>query len=263
MSVYVNGRDLAALVYGILDLQGHLGAVLPQRETVPLANGPGVYGTTVTVAPREVTVMLDVRPTLVADRVTSLDTVRRRLGGLLELTTADLPGRVLRCELRDLGVQFYSAPLAIPHIAVTLKFVAVDPARWDVQPLTYGLSTTRVACPLGTDTSAPDLELYGTCTNPTVILRAHTGAEVARLEFSAGLAANDALVISCSQQTITRYSSGVVQTGSLSGLSALTGGRFFVLSPEDASPLGTVWPTIELTAASGTPIGLVTYTRRY
>ena len=263
MSVLVNGRDLAALVYQVSELDGHLAPSVPQRETVALANAPGVYGTQVTVGPREIRVGLDARPASLADRQTLMDTLKRRLSGLLELTTLDLPTRVLRCELRTVGVEFYTGAFAQPAVYVTLTFLAVDPARWDVQPLVYGVSTARTACPVGTDTSAPDLEIYGVCVNPSVVLRSWTGAEVARLDFTASLAATDALVISCSRQTVTRVNSGVVQTGALAGLFALTAGRFPILSPEDASPTGTGWPTLELTASSGTPTGLLTYTRRW
>lgn len=263
MSVLVNGRDLAALVFQISELTGHLAPSVPQRATVPLANAPGVYGTEVTVAPREITVGLDVRPSSLPDRQTLMDTLKRRLSGLLELTTLDLPTRVLRCELQGVTPEFYTGAYAQPAVWVSLRFVAADPARWDVQPLVYGLSTARTVCLIGTDTSAPDIEIYGACVNPSVVLRSWTGAEVARLDFTASLAATDALLISSSRQTVTRLNSGVVQTGALAGLFALTTGRFPILSPEDASPTGTGWPTLELSATSGTPTGLLTYTRRW
>lgn len=263
MSVLVNGRDLAALVYQVSELDGHLAPSVPQRETVALANAPGVYGTQVTVGPREIRVGLDVRPASLVDRQTLMDTLKRRLSGLLELTTLDLPTRVLRCELRNVSVEFYTGAFSLPAVWVALQFIAVDPARWDTQPLTYGLSTSRTACPVGTDTSAPDIEIFGACVNPSVILRSHTGAEVSRLDFTASLAANDSLVITSAIYDVVRLNAGVVQTGALAGLFALTSGRFPVLSPEDASPLGTAGPTLELTAFSGTPTGVVTYTRRW
>jgi hypothetical protein len=222
-----------------------------------------VYGTEVTVQPRIVTVGLDVRPATLADRQTLIDSLRRRLGGLLELTTLDLPTRVLRCELQEVTVELYTGAFALAACYVTLRFGAVDPARWEVQPLTYGLTAARTACPVGTDTSAPELEVWGACTNPVVILRSYTGLEVGRLTFTATLASTDALVIDCAAQTVARWNSGVLQTGTSAGLYLLTSGRFPILSPEDANPLGTAWPTLELTAASGTPTGLVTYFRRW
>jgi hypothetical protein len=263
MSVYINGRPIDQLVYQVCELNGHLAPSVPQRAPVPLGNAPGVYGTEVTVAPREVTIGLDVRPSSLADRQTIMDTLKRRLSGLLELVTLDLPTRVLRCELQAVVPDFYTGAYAQPAVYVTLRLLAVDPARWDVQPLTYGLSTARTPCPVGTETSAPDLEIYGACVNPSVVLRSHTGREVSRLDLTASLASNDTLLIAVGTQTIERRVAGVIQTGVLSGALALSGGRFPVLSPEDASPLGDAWPTLELVAASGTPTGLVTYTRRW
>lgn len=263
MSVTINGRTLDALVYQVCELAGHVAPTTPQRAPVGLAGAPGVYGTELTVSPREVTVGLDVRPTTLSDRQTVMDTLRRRLGGLLELTTLDLPTRVLRCELQGVETDFYSGAYAQTAVYVRLRFVAVDPARWDIQPLTYGLSTARTACPVGTDTSAPVLELYGSCTNPAVTIFSHTGEQVAQMTFAATLGANDTLLIDCATQELQRWNAGVLQTGAQSGLTALTNGPFLLLSPEDADPMGTRWPTLSLSAASGTPTGLVRYFRRW
>jgi hypothetical protein len=266
MGIFINERDVAALVYQVCELDGHLAPIVPQVATIALANSAGAYGTTVTVNPRQVRIGLDVRPSSLVDRQTIMDTIKRRLGGLLEVQTDDLPGRVLRGMLTDVAVEFYTGAFANPPVYVTLTITAIDPARHDVEPLLYGLSTARASCPVGTDTSAPQVWLYGAATpvvSPVVIVRSHTGAEVSRLTFNASLAANDAIVIDSGRQQITRFVAGVAQSGGSSGLASLTSGRFPILSPEDASMDGDVSPTVEITAASGTPTGLILYTRRW
>lgn len=266
MSVYINDRPLAALVYGVNELDGHLAPALPQRAPVPLANSAAIFGTTVTVESRSVVVGLDVRPTTLVNRQTLIDTLKRRMAGLLELRTDDLPGRVLRCLLAGVQVELYTAALVNPACYITLTFTAVDPARHDVEPLVYGLSTARTVCPVGTDTSAPRVWLFGAATavvNPAILVRSLTGAEVARMTFTVSLAQNDALVIDAGTQQIERYVAGVLQIGTGSGLAALTSGRFPILSPEDAADEGGTMPTVELTATSGTPTGLILYTRRW
>lgn len=259
----VNDRRLDALVYQVCTLDGHLAPTVPQVPTLALANSPGILGTTLQVAGRTITIGCDVRPSSLADRQTIMDTLRRRLGGLLELRTDDLPTRVIRCILQDVQVEFYTGAYAQSAVFVTITLFAPDPARRDLEPLLYGLSTSRVACPIGTDTSAPDVWIYGACTNPALVLRAHTGAEVLRTTFAVVLAADDALFIESAAQRITRYVGGVVQTGANSGLAAFASGAFPLLSPEDAAADGSSSPTVQLEASAGTPTGLIRYTRRW
>jgi hypothetical protein len=260
----VNGRPLAALVYALCDVSGHLGGALPERAVVPLANGAGVFGSTVTVSPRDITVGLDVRPVTLADRAAVVDTIQRRLAGLLEFSTDDVPGRVRRVELLSVTPEWYTGRYANPAVYLVLQFRAADPAAWDVVPRVLGLSTARTACPVGTATSGPVVELYGPCVNPAAVLRAHTGAEVARLEFATTLGVDDALVADCARNDIVRTVAGVVQTGALSGAETLAAAsRLLVLDPEHGAPDGSASPTLELTAQGGTPTGLVTYFRRW
>lgn len=261
----VNGRPLAALVYALCEVDGHLGGALPERPVVPLPNGAGIFGTDVRVGPQDITVGLDARPVTLADRATLVATIRRRLSGLLEFSTDDAPGLVRRVELLSILPEWYTGVYANPAVYLKLTFRAADPAAWDVVPLVYGLSTARTACPVGTATSTPQLEIYGPCTNPAAVLRSHTGAEVARLEFTASLGSDDALVVnSPTPGTITRTVAGAVATGALAGLEALAPtSRQLILSPEHGAPDGSTWPTLELTAQSGTPTGLVTYYRRW
>lgn len=263
----LNGRPLTDLVYQILVLDGHLSPAVPRAASVTLAQAGGTFGSTVTVDPRRITVGLDVRPASLTDRQTVMDSLKRRLTrGLLELTTDDLPGRVLRVTCDAVTVEFYTGAYANPVIYVQLVFTAPDPARVDVEPLVYGLSTARTACPLGTDTIAPRVWLYGaspSVVNPVVIVRDAGGTEAMRLTLTGTLATNDALVIDASAQTIERYVAGVLQTGTAAGLGWLTSGRFPVLDPTDANADAGAWPTLELSATSGTPTGLVAYHRRW
>jgi len=263
MSVFVNDRDLSALVWHILAADGHLSPAVPVSPTLPLANGPGVIGSTATVSARKVVVTLDVRSDTLVGRDAAIDTLARQLSGRVELRFASTPTRAMAVTCTAVDVQLLTGAHANGSCLVVVTFEAADPARFDLQPVTYGLTTGRAACPVGTVTSGPDIEIYGSCVNPVVILRSHTGAEVARLTFACTLAATDTLVIDCGAQTVDRWNSGVKQTGAAAGLALLASGSFPILSPEDASPLAISWPTLELSATSGTPTGLVSYSRRW
>jgi hypothetical protein len=267
MSIRINNRPIADLVYQVLVLDGHLAPSLPRASTVTLAQSGGTFGSVITVDPRRITVGLDVRPVSLPDRQAVLDSLKRRLHReLLELTTDDLPGRRLRVIAEPPTVEFYTGAYANPVIYVGLTFLAPDPVRHDVQPLVNGLSTARTPCPLGTETVAPRLWLYGaspSVVNPVVIVREHTGVEVMRLTLTGTLATNDALVIDSATQQVERYVSGVLQTGTASGLGWVTSGRFPVLDPAHTNPDAPAWGTIELAATSGTPTGLTAYHRRW
>lgn len=263
----INGRPLTDLVYQVLVLDGHLAPSLPRPGTVTVSQSAPRVGSTVTVDPRRITVGLDVRPTSLVDRQAVMDSLKRRLQReMLEVQTDDLPGRVVWAVCDSVTVEFYTGAYANPVVYVGLAFTAPDPARVDVDPLVYGIGTARTACPVGTEAVAPRLWLYGaspSVVDPVVLVRDHTGTEVMRLTLTGTLATNDAIEIDAARQTVDRYVSGVLQTGTAAGLGWVTSGRFPILAPTDAHAEADAWPTLELSATTGTPTGLVAYHRRW
>lgn len=263
MSVYLDDRLLTETVRDVMTVEGALAPPIDVRQQQALPNAPGVWGTGVTVAARTITVGLDVWPSSLPDRVTVMDALRRRVGGLRLFRMSDSPTRELYVMLAGPPkVEFYH--IAIPRCYVELQFTAVDPTRYEREARAVALSTSRTECLLGTATSAPTITLYGgspSVVNPVVIVRNDSGDETHRLTLTGTLAANDALVIDCAKQTIDRYVAGVLQTGTAGGNAWLTSGQFPLLAPEDS--LDGVGVTVELSATSGTPTGLLLYTRGY
>ena len=262
MSVFLDDRPLTDTVRDVLTVDGALAPAVEIRSTQPVANAPGLFGTGVTINPRTIAVGLDVWPTTTVDRVTVLDTLQRRVGGLRLFRMTDAPDRELYVTLTDVTVEFYH--IAIPRCFVALQFTAVDPYRWDREPRLYGLTTARASLPLGTATSAPEITLHGaspSVVNPVVIVRNAAGTETQRLTLTGTLATNDGLVIDCARQQIDRYVAGVLQTGTSAGNAWLTSGVFPLLDPADSIEGSGV--TMELSATSGTPTGLVLYKRRW
>lgn len=267
MSLYptLNRRPLDTLLYQLCEVAGHLDPTVPTRAVLDRVGAAPVLGPTVTVTPREIRLGCDVRAVNLADRQTLMDRIKRRLGGVLELRTADLPGRYLRCEYIACTVEHYPGDYATVAVYITLVLRAVDPARWEDEPLVYGVSTTaRTACPIGTESSAPDVWLYGACTDPEIIVRNAQGTEVSRTRFTGSLGANDALWV-CGGQfgglpgTMTRLTAGVASNA----LALYRDGALPLFAPGDDTLDGTVSPTVELAAASGTPTGLIRYVRRW
>lgn len=259
MSVYLDDRLLTATVRDVLTVDGALAPAVTVRSTQPIANAPGVFGTGVTVAPRTIVVGLDVDPSTTLDRVTVMDAIQRRVQGLRLFRMDDAPTRELYVTCTGLSVDFYH--IAIPRCFVLIQFTAVDPTRYEREPRAVSLTTARAEALVGTRPSAPLVYVYGACTDPVVLVRNAQGDESHRLTLTGVLAANDALVIDAATQTIARYVAGVLQTGTASGNAWLTSGTFPLLDPLDSTDGTGI--TVELTAASGTPTGLLVYSRGY
>lgn len=258
-ALLVNGRPLDDLVWQILALEGYLSPMVPERATLGMAYGAGVWGSSVEVKPRSVSAVLDVRPATVVDRTTMIDAIRRRLTLLAELSTVDIVGRVLVAHLSDVRVEFYTGAHANPICLVTITWTAGDGAWRDVEPVLRALSSTRVACPVGTGVSHTVVYLKGAATavvDPVIIVRAATGEEVSRLTLAGSLTTNMAMEIVSAQSALTLYDAGVRQTGTGAGDNWLASGTFPLLSGEDGASV-----TVELSSASGTPTGLLLHHR--
>ncbi len=262
MSVFLDDRPLTDTVRDVLTVDGALAPAVAIAAPIARPNAAAQFGSSVTVNARQITVGLDVWPDSLPDRVTAMDAIARRIAGLRLFRMTDSPTRELYVVCTDVKVEFYH--IAIPRCYVALTFTAVDPTRYEREARVVALTTSRAAVPIGTQSSSPMLYLYGaspSVVNPVVIVRNASGMETQRLTLTVTLATNDALVIDCARQTIVRTVSGVVQTGASSGLAALTSGVFPLLAPEDA--IDGTGITVELTATSGTPTGLLLYTRGY
>lgn len=264
MPTYLNERSIDEIIDAVLRLDGHIAPTVTERAVLPIANAPGVFGSAVTVQPRRVSVVLDVRSTAPVDRAATMDNLARRLKGLLLLRTDDQPDREIYCTCGDVKVELYSGAYALGTVSVEVTLLAVDPTRYEREARIYALSATRTAVPVGTVPSAPIIYVYGaspSVVNPVIILRNAAGDEVSRLTLAGTLATNDALIIDCARQSIARYVAGVLQTGSSSGNTWLVSGVFPVLDPEDSIDGAGV--SLALTSTSGTATGLALYRRGF
>lgn len=264
MSVYLNDRLITDLVRDVIAIDGYLAPAVATRTVQPIANAPSLFGTSVTVSPRAMSVVLDVRGASLPDRTALMDSLRHRLTGLLLVRTIDAPTREQYATCTGVEVTYYATAFAHPGASVTVRLVAVDPTRYEREARAVSLSTSRAAVAVGTMPSAPVVYLYGaspSVVDPVVIVRNASGDETHRLTLTGTLATNDALVIDAARQTIARYVAGVLQTGTSSGNAWLTSGRFPLLSPEDA--INGAGLTVELSSTSGTATGVLLYTRGY
>jgi hypothetical protein len=224
-------------------------------SALALANGGGVFGSTVSLTPKRITVGLLVRPASIVTRETVLDALLLSLAGVLPISTDAAPDRIGYGILAGTPVvtPCHNA-FGVPEFDIVLTFDFPDPIRYARSPYTRGLTTARVSCPVGTLPSLCRIWMYGNATpvvNPSIILRRQTGEIVSTLLLTGSLGSNTALDIGRTPQRIEHYSAGVLSTGTAAGLTWYTSGAFPVLSPDDGTP------TIELSSTSGTPTGLL------
>jgi hypothetical protein len=262
--IYLNERPLSDLVRDILALDGYQSPSVAVRATLAGANAASVWSSSVTVPLRTITVGVHLEAATLVARTTAVDTLTRACRGLRLFRTTDAPDREMWVELSGVAVTFYDGAFSHTSCRMTVTFTAADPVRVDLEPLLHGLSTARASLPVGTWTSAPTVTLNGaspSVVNPIIIVRNASGTETHRLTLTGTLATNDVLVINCAAQSIQRYVTGVLQTGTASGNAWLTSGVFPILDPSDA--IDGTGITMELTATSGTPTGLALYKRAW
>lgn len=255
----VNGRRIDDLVWQLLALDGYLSPTLPARGVIDLAYGPGVFGSSFTVGPRSVTAVLDVRPSTFVERVEILDSLNRRIPAIAEIRVADVAGRYLVAHRSAITVEYYTGAHANPLCSVTVTWTAADGYWRDDEPLLRALSASRVNCPVGTGVSHTAITLKGAGTpvvDPVITVRALSGEPLSVLTLAGSLTTNMALDIESAQSNLNLYDAGVLQTGTSSGNGWLVSGEFPLLSGEDGESV-----TVELSSASGTPTGVLAYTR--
>lgn len=263
----INGASLAGKVSELIVLDGAIGGPVRVPTALTVTGAGGVFGAGVAFPSHRWRVGVICRGYASGPRETFLDEIVTWLTGLLEVAADGAPDRLAYVALAG-------RPRIVPGAGVyehtdftlELEFEQPDPTRYEREPKPIALSTSRTAIPVGPVPTAPRLWLYGaspSVVDPHVIIRSHTGEPIIDLALSVTLATNDALYIDAAQEQIDRYVAAVLQTGENAGLAAYASGYFPVLSADDSADDGSTWPTIELTATSGTPTGLLLHTRGY
>jgi hypothetical protein len=258
----INGRSLGDLIWQALSFDGGVAPVALSRDTVETAYSAPLLATRQRMSASSLTLGLDLRPTLLTDRPALLDRIRRRLSGVLEIVRDDAPDRAWYGELTGAKATIPAGNLVNPLTLLDLTFRVPDPRRHDRETQLRTLSATPTAIPTGTGTSAPRIRIFGASTavvDPELVLRAPSGAELARLELTGSLVADTWLDVDVASEWIHLVSSGTRTTA----LSWLTGGQFPMLDGADAAGPDGPYPTLALASASGTPTGVVMWRRSW
>jgi hypothetical protein len=197
-----------------------------------------------------------------AAALTKLDALRATLSeGEVAVRTTYAPDRYCLAILETQDGEHRVPQRVNGMVIVALSFLVKDGVAFRLQPDGYALSTARTSCPIGTAPSPPDIVLHGngaTLTAPIIRIRNAAGDIVQTMGFT-GIGATDYLLIDCLRTTITK-AVGSVKTDATS---LWNSGDFPLLQPTDGWVEGGIYPTVELTATAGTPVGVINYRRRY
>lgn len=264
--IWINEVDLGDLGFALsVGTQGHADAPELTAVEVTTAAWPGpMFAAEPTVATsRRLTIAGNLRQSTLALLVAAEDAlkalaedgaVRIRFRDRLDQEFRD--ARCTKCAIQRRGALFgVSAD-------VVLEFALALPVRVRREPDGYALSSVRTPCPIGTAPSAPVLIVHGggaSLTNPTVTVRNAAGDVVQTMGFTVTLGATEYLRIDSARGFVTRVAAGAPTDGA----STYASGDFPLLRPSDAWAAFSAWPTIELGAASGTPLGTILYSRHY
>ena len=272
---YLDERDLQAdFSLEVTALDGWPGGLGTASREVDLLDGPEMWGALIdprlirpSASRATITGVLDTASMATA-RI-ALDALYAAVGeGEVRVRTIYAPDRYCLATLDQSSGEPDAIGIVNGVVKVTLGFLIKDSVAFRTQSDGYGLSTSRTACPVGTDHSAPMILLYGggaTLTNPSIVIRNGAGDPVQSMGFSTAslgggvLGATDYLLVDSVRAAISKSLAGTLSAAE----SLWTSGDFPLLRPADGWVEDAIYPTVELTATAGTPKGMITYRRSY
>jgi hypothetical protein len=167
------------------------------------------------------------------------------------LVTGDDVSREITAVVTSVSAEPIGAQFIARDIRMSFQATALEPYWRATAPTTVaGITTTPVACLLGSAPVAPVLTVTGGGSVVTVTLRNALGVVVTQLQL-AGLITGVPLVIDCAAQTIRQNEQNM--------LGALLAGEFPILDPRDGDPVAGAFPTLSVSQGVMTAV----YQRRW
>jgi phage-related protein len=151
-------------------------------------------------------------------------------------------------------------------VDVQMSFQVKNGLAFRLQPDGYALSPTPTPCPIGSAESRPVIILHGNgavLTNPTIAVRNAANDVTQLMNFTVTLAANEALRIDTARATVSKITDGVITDALAAGYWPPGSGDFPLLRPYDGAIEAGQYPSVNVTAITGTPVGSISYVRRY
>jgi hypothetical protein len=271
--LFLNDRDVLT-DFGLVvsEMAGWPGMLAGAPRDVPFLDGPEMSGAI--LDPRllrrrsgTATIVGTIRLASSVAALAALDALRGVVstGGEVAVRTIYATDRYCLSVCTSFDGALDVQGIADGNIKVTLSFTIKDGVALRLQPDGYALSTTRVACPIWTAESKPVVVVHGggaALTNPVITVRNAAGSIVQTMSFTVSLGSTAALRIDAARTLVSLVTAGVITDAMVAGYWPIGSGDYPLLRPYDANPEAGAYPTVELSASSGTPVGRITYTRR-
>ena len=245
----INGVDLGTLGFGVSDPRSLWNTPVASSEGIAVPGRAGQLvpqASSIALASRTIDVVGELTGTSRADFLTKLDVLKAALAGPLTVVLAEQPTRQYTARTLSVTVT-NSGPVFLQRSQeVTLSLVCDDPYAYDVtlQVVGFGAAT---AIPLGTAPSRGIITITGAAVNPVLTYKNASGTTIETMGFTRTLAGGDTLTIDLDRFLVTRTVGGVATND----LAALTSGDFLELSPLDGVYASSSWPTLAVSAGSG------------
>lgn len=254
--LWLDDDDLTASGWQVLRTSGLDDLLAPTVREVTL---PGLERTVElstfdSVAPRDGILTLWVRATTYAAMQTALQRLRYRVGGgPVTLKHIRRPNQRLQVRLVRGPASYGSGPEDVGpfYVEVPVAVRAANPFWEATTQSAISFTTSAVAMPLGDAKVRPTILIAasgGSVVNPTVTYKNAGGTTIWSLAITHTIASGDAWEFNALTGTVRKRVSGVWSNAANTLVAGYT--RPY-LSPRDGDFFAPTWPTLQLSASSG------------
>lgn len=264
--VWINDVDLASFGFVLGADPGHARTPELSDQTSPVlgAIGPIWLGEPVAAAARKMLVAGHILAASSTGHKDAIDRLKELANaGAVRVRFADRPTQEFvgaRMQLLDPTARQAILDTVGGNVAIT--FEITDPLRYDRDSLLFGLSTDPTELWTGTAPSLPIAIVSGggaSLVDPFFVYRDASGQPVWEMGFDVSLSASEFLLVDGVTARVIRSATGVQNDA----LDAWVAGEFPLVRPADGNYALSEWPTLELSATSGTPVGKISYRRAW
>jgi phage-related protein len=248
-TIAINGVDLGAMGFKVRSPNGIWNTPVASSEGIQVPGRAGQLvpqASMVTLASRTIDIVGTLVGTSRADYLTKLDALKAFLAAPLTVVLAEQPTRQYTARCLSVTVT-ESGPVFIQRKQqVSISLFCDDPYAYDTALQTVGF-TTATAIPMGTAPTGGVITITGAAAF-TLTYKNSAGATLVTMVF-AGVTSP----ITIDLDTF------IVTDGSGNALGKLTSGEFPRLSPLDGVFGTSTWPTLQVSAGTGS----ISYRRAY
>lgn len=257
MTLRINGlTDTEMGFAGIESLQSWLDGPRVVRGSTLLPGFTGaVASSQQAVQEREISFTAIINNVTVSARDAVVDDVGDRLRGLLEVTFDDQPTKRVICRLTSHTNQGFQPGVSfgVGDLRVGVVLTAYQAIKVSTLPRIIALpaNTPRIVR-VGTAATVGRIWIQGSSTNPVINLTDWRGVLVESMTVTGSRTASQSWMLDLIGETFNEVTNVTTFVRANDDIAPTVGfNGFFVIKPEYADRLNSVWPRLELTSGTG------------